>query len=338
MTDRGRGTDGTKECGNASPSAAQEPPQRRPRSGVDRREFLDCMACAGTGLLWTVAGGVPTSRVFAAEQDTATAGSFNFVQISDSHIGFSKPANTNTTATLAAAIEKINLAQSTQKCDLMLHTGDVTHTSKPEQFDTAKQVVSGAKVDGVFYIPGEHDTSMDGGTLFRDHFGKGTVGGGWYSFDHKGVHFIALNNVLMLDAMGNLGPQQLDWMKVDLAGLSPSTPIVVLAHVPLWMIYPQWGWGTDDAAQALSLLRRFGSVTVLNGHIHQIVQKVEGQVSFHTAMSTAFPQPVGGTAPHAGPMLVPAGQLESVLGVTNVRFISQSTPLAIIDSTLAAKS
>ena len=337
MTDRGRGTYVTKHHGGDRRDDAQELTQRRP-SGVNRREFLDCMAWAGTGLLWTVAGGVPISRVLAAEQDRAAAGSFNFVQISDSHIGFSKPANMNTTATLTAAIEKINLAQSTQKCDLMLHTGDITHTSKPEQFDTAKQVVSGAKVDSVFYIPGEHDTSMDGGTLFREHFGKGTVGGGWYSFDHKGVHFIALNNVLMLDAMGNLGPQQLDWMKIDLSGLSSSTPIVVLAHVPLWMIYPQWGWGTDDAAQALSLLKRFGSVTILNGHIHQVVQKVEGQVSFHTAMSTAFPQPVGGSAPHAGPMLVPAGQLESVLGVTNVHFVAKNTPLAVIDSTLAVKS
>lgn len=301
---------------------------------IDRRDFLNCMAWAGTGLLWTVVGGVPTSRVFAATPGPADAGSFSFVQISDSHIGFSKPANMDVTATLKAAIDKINVSQSTQPADLILHTGDVSHVSKPDQFDTAKQVIKGAKVDRVFYVPGEHDTSVDGGALYREHFGKGTRGGGWYSFDHKGVHFIGLNNVVMLDAMGDLGPQQLEWMKNDVSELSASTPIVLFAHIPLWMIYPQWGWGTNDGARALSLLKRFGSVTVLNGHIHQIVQKVEGNVSFHTAMSTAFTQPAPGTAPNA----VPAGQLQSVLGVTTVNYVAQNSPLAIVDSSLEAKS
>jgi 3',5'-cyclic AMP phosphodiesterase CpdA len=296
------------------------------------------MAWAGTGLLWTVAGGVPTSRVFGATPAAADAGSFSFIQISDSHIGFDKPPNPSPTATLQAAVDKINAAQSKQRADLLVHTGDVTHISKPEQFDTAKEVLRGAKVDSVFYLPGEHDTSMDGGALYREHFGKGTVGGGWYSFDHKNVHFIGLNNVLMLDAMGSLGPQQLAWLQRDVAGLSASTPIVLLAHVPLWMIYPKWGWGTHDGAAALALLKRFGSVTVLNGHIHQIVQKVEGNVSFHTARSTAFPQPVGGTAPHAGPMVVPAGQLQSVLGVTTVNFVAQNSPLAVVDSSLQGAS
>ena len=181
----------------------------------------------------------------------------------------------------------------------------MSHTSKPEQFDTAIQVIKGANLDQVFYIPGEHDTSYDGGgAAYWEHFGKGKGGGGWYSFDHKGVHFIGLNNVLMLEAMGDLEPQQLAWMQNDVSGLSASTPIVLFAHIPLWMVYPQWDWGTNDGAQALSLLKRFGSVTVLNGHIHQIVQKVEGNVSFHTAMSTAFPQPAPGTAPHAGPKVM----------------------------------
>ena len=308
------------------------------RDGIDRRDFLNCMTWAGTGLLWTVTGGVPTSRVFGTVPDAADVGSFSFVQISDSHIGFDKPPNPNPTATLQSTIDKINASQSTQRADLLVHTGDVTHISKAEQFDTAKEVIGGAKVDSVFYLPGEHDTSMDGGALFREHFGKGTVGGGWYSFDHKGVHFICLNNVLMLDAMGSLGPQQLAWLKQDTSGLSASTPIVVLAHVPLWMIYPQWGWGTYDGAEALALLKRFGSVTVLNGHIHQIVQKVEGNVSFHTARSTAFPQPVGGTAPHAGPMVVPAGQLQSVLGVTTVSIVARNSPLAVVDSSLQGAS
>ena len=306
--------------------------------GIDRRDFLGCMAWAGTGLLWTFAGGVPTSRVFASTPTPAEAGSFSFVQISDSHIGFSKPVNMDTTATLEAAIEKINLSQAKQPADLLLHTGDISHISKPEQFDTAKRVIANAKVDGVFFLPGEHDVAIDGGALYREHFGKGTLGGGWYSFDHKGVHFIGLNNVVMLDAMGSIGPQQLEWMTKDLSGLSSSTPIVLFAHIPLWMIYPQWGWGTDDGAQALSLLKRFGSVTVLNGHIHQIVQKVEGNVSFHTAMSTAFPQPAPGTAPHAGPKVVPAGQLENVLGVTTVNFVPRNSALAVVDSSLQVKS
>lgn len=302
---------------------------------INRRDFLHCTAWAGTGLLWTVIGGVPTSRVFAATPAPANSGSFSFFQISDSHIGFSKPVNMDVTATLRAAIDKINASQSTQQGDLILHTGDVSHTSKPAQFDTAKEVVKGARVDQVFYVPGEHDVSYDGGALYREHFGKGTRGGGWYSFDHKGVHFMGLNNVVMLDAMGDLGPQQLAWMKDDVSQLSASTPIVVFAHIPLWAIFPQWGWGTNDGAQALALLKRFGSVTVLNGHIHQIVQKVEGSVSFHTAMSTAFPQPAAGTAPHAGPKMVPAGQLQTVLGVRTVNYLTQNSPLAIVDSSLA---
>ena len=322
--------DGSRNANQARPGVSPD--------DVNRRDFLNCMAWAGTGLLWTFVGGVPTSRVLAATPGGADEGSFSFVQISDSHIGFSKPPNMDPTATLKAAIAKINASQAKQRADLILHTGDVTHTSKPEQFDTALQVINGANVDRVFYIPGEHDTSYDGGALFWEHFGKGKRGGGWHSFDHKGVHFIGLNNVLMLEAMGDLGPQQLEWMKNDVSGLSASTPIVLFAHVPLWMVFPQWGWGTNDGAQALSLLKRFGSVTVLNGHIHQIVQKVEGNVSFHTAMSTAFPQPAPGTAPHAGPKVVPAGQLESVLGVTTVNYVARNGPLAIVDSSLDVKS
>ncbi len=305
---------------------------------IDRRGFLNCMAWAGTGLLWTFAGGVPTSRAFAAAPAATEAGSFSFIQISDSHIGFSMPANMDTTATLKAAIDKINLSQSKQRADLILHTGDVSHTSKPEQFDIAKQVMTGVNVDRVFYIPGEHDTAYDGGASYWEHFGKDTRGGGWYSFDHKGVHFIGLNNVVMLDAMGDLGHQQLAWMKNDVAGLSSSTPIVLFAHVPLWMIYPQWGWGTNDAVQALGLLKRFGSVTALNGHIHQIVQKVEGNVSFHTAMATAYPQPAPGSAPHAGPKVLPAGQLASALGVRTVNYVAGNGALAIVDSSLGEKS
>ncbi|MGD0095488.1 MAG: metallophosphoesterase [Terracidiphilus sp.] len=303
--------------------------------GIDRRGFLSCMAWAGTGLLWTMAGGVPTSRLFAAtpkaEAAQASAG-FSFVQISDSHIGFNKAANQDVTGTLKLALEKINHLPATP--DLLLHTGDITHSSKPEEFDTAQQLIKGTKAGETFYVPGEHDIANDNGATYRERFGKGTQGSGWYSFNHKSVHFIGLNNCQQVDAMGLLGADQLRWLKADLASLSPSTPIVIFAHIPLWMVYPDWGWGTPDAAEALTYLKRFGSVTVLNGHIHQVVQKIEGNVVFHAAMSTAFPQPAPGTAPHAGPMLVPAAKLKNVLGIAEVRYFGHHGHLAVVDSPL----
>jgi 3',5'-cyclic AMP phosphodiesterase CpdA len=306
--------------------------------GIDRRNFLTCMAWAGTGLLWTMVGGVPTSRLLAGEAPKAgRAGSgFSFVQISDSHIGFNKAANQDVTGTLKVAIDKINALPGTH--DLLLHTGDITHSSKAAEFDTAQQLLKSVKAGETFYVPGEHDTATDDGALYLERFGKGTQGTGWYSFTHKGVHFVGLNNSHQIDALGQLGADQLTWLKNDLVSLPASTPIVVFAHIPLWMVYPDWGWGTQDGAEALSYLKRFGSVTVLNGHIHQVVQKVEGNVSFHTATSTAFPQPAPGTAPHPGPMVVPAGQLKSVLGVTDVKYVPKRSPLAIVDSPLEPKA
>jgi 3',5'-cyclic-AMP phosphodiesterase len=305
--------------------------------GIDRRNFLSCMAWAGTGLLWTMAGGVPTSKLFAATgaaaPQTAASSGFSFVQISDSHIGFNKAANQDVTGTLKLAIDKINALPTAP--DLLLHTGDITHSSKPAEFDTAQQFIKSARAGQTFYVPGEHDVATDDGALYLQRFGKGTTGTGWYSFTHKGVHFIGLNNCLQIDALGKLGPDQLKWLKQDLAKLSASTPIVVFAHIPLWMVYPDWGWGTADGAEALSYLKRFGSVTVLNGHIHQVVQKVEGNVAFHTATSTAFPQPEPGKAPAPGPMVVPAGKLRNVLGITEVQYIAKHSHLAIVDSSLA---
>src|ERR1700688_2527027 len=307
--------------------------------GIDRRNFLQCMAWAGTGLVWSMVAGVPTSKLLADTTSSAKkkiVEDFSFVQISDSHIGFNKAANQDVTGTLKKAIDKINVIPAGMKApDFMIHTGDITQNSKAAEFDTAEQVIRGAKVGQVFYVPGEHDFSLDDGALYKQRFGKGTLGNGWYSHNYKGVHFIGLNNVVQVDAMGNLGAEQLAWLKADVARLSASTPIVVFAHIPLWMVYEKWGWGTQDGAQALALLKRFGSVTVLNGHIHQIVQKVEGNVSFHTAMATAFPQPAPGAAPNPGPMAVPAGKLESVLGVTKVKVIRGHNHLAVVDSTLA---
>lgn len=234
------------------------------------------------------------------------------------------------------AIDKINGLSATP--ELLLHTGDITQSSKPGEFDTAQQIIKDAKAGQTFYVPGEHDVATDDGVLYRERYGKGTVGSGYYSFDHKGVHFVGLNNCQQIDAMGRIGSEQLAWLKSDLASRSASTPVVVFAHIPLWMVYPQWGWGTQDGAEALSYLKRFGSVTVLNGHIHQTVQKVEGNVAFHTATSTAFPQPAPGSAPHGGPMVVPAGKLESVLGITKVHYVARQSHLAIVDSSLAEKA
>jgi 3',5'-cyclic AMP phosphodiesterase CpdA len=295
------------------------------------------MAWAGTGLVWTLSGGVPVSQVFAGSPSHVGGdkGDFTFVQISDSHIGFDKPANTDVTATLQAAIDRINAMP--QEPDFLLHTGDLSHLSKPGEFDTLDQLLKGAKSKQVFYVPGEHDVALDNGQQFLARYGKGTQGAGWQSFDHKGVHFVGLVNVMNLKAggLGILGPEQLQWLEDDLRSRSASTPIVVFAHVPLWTVYPEWGWGTEDSAQALGYLKRFGSVTVLNGHIHQIMQKVEGNVTFHTAMSTAFPQPIAGTAPSAGPLKVPSDRLRQVLGLTDVNYVAGGKHLAVVDATLA---
>jgi plastocyanin len=305
--------------------------------GVDRRGFLRCMAWAGTAAVWGLSGGVPKS--FALNRLTsltdAERKSIFFAQISDSHIGFAKEANKDVTATLQSAVARLN--ELPQRPALVLHTGDITQLAKPEEFDTANEVLKGVKTDRVFYVPGEHDVATDNGVSYLQRYGKGTKGGGWYSFDHSGVHFIGLVNVLNLKAggLGSLGAEQVAWLKRDVAGLSSSTPIVLFAHVPLWTVYPEWGWGTDDSEQALALLKRFGSVTVLNGHIHQIMQKVEGHVSFHTALSTAFPQPAPGTAPSPGPLKVEPERLKSVLGIASVAFVPGRGQLAIVDGTLS---
>jgi 3',5'-cyclic-AMP phosphodiesterase len=302
--------------------------------GLDRRGFLECMAWAGTGVIWTVSGGVLSSKAFGQNRKGAM-GELHFVQISDSHIGFNKPANPNATATLQATVDKVNALQDQQ--DFIIHTGDLTHDSKAVQFDTMDQVLMGAKSKQIYYVPGEHDTSIDDGKLYLERYGKalGAIGNGWYSFNHKDVHFVGLNNTAVLEGMGNLGEAQLTWLEADLKGQPDSRPVVLFAHIPLWSVYPEWGWGTRDSERALSLLKQFGSVTVLNGHIHQVMQKVEGNVTFHTAMSTAFPQPAPGTAKSPGPLQVPDEKLRSVLGITEVRAVMNRHSLAIVDSTLA---
>ncbi len=309
--------------------------------GLDRRGFLECMAWAGTGMLWSVTGGLLGSAVLPGRAGAETLGgmlsksTFSFVQISDSHIGFSKDANKDVAGTLKEAIARINALPEAP--DFVLHTGDLTHLSEAEEFDTLDQLLKGVKTSKILYVPGEHDVIGDNGKRYLERFGKDTKGQGWYSFDHKGVHFIGLVNVMDIkeNGYGILGNDQLEWLEADLKDRSSDTPIVLFAHIPLWTVYPEWGWGTSDGAQALSYLRRFGSVTVLNGHIHQTMRKVEGHMTFHTAMSTAFPQPEPGKAPKPGPMKVDAGKLRDYLGITEVNYTEGKGALAVVDATLA---
>ncbi len=305
--------------------------------GIDRRGFLKCMAWAGTGALCVIEGGILKSYALGSQKASAIrshkTASFSFVQISDSHMGFNKPANPDVIATLKAAVDKINALPD--QPDFILHTGDVSHLSKPSEFENVDQILKATNKE-IFFVPGEHDVLNDDGAMFRERYGKNSKGQGWYSLDKNGVHFIGLVNVMNLKAggLGTLGQEQLAWLEDDVRHLTSSTPIVVFAHIPLWTVYPQWGWGTDDSTQALSYLKRFGSVTVLNGHIHQSMQKVEGNITFHTAFSTAFPQPTPGAPEGPGPMKVPAEQLRSVLGITHVNYVQGRHALAVVDSSL----
>ncbi len=304
------------------------------RGGMERRAFLSCMAWTGGGLLWSLVGGVPRSHTFGpGAAEAAADGGWSFVQISDTHIGFKGGANPDALGTFEAALARIKALDP--RPAFIVHTGDISHAQKAGAFDTVTEALKGVGVERTFYVPGENDVFADGGAEYLSRFAAG--GRGWQSFDYRGVHFVGLLNVLGFKAgkLGSLGADQLEWLERDVAGLPSSTPIVVYAHVPLWAVYPQWGWVTDDGAQALGYLRRFGSVTVLNGHIHQIMQKVEGSVTFHTARSTAFPQPAPGAGPGPGPMTVPAGELRGMLGVREVRYVPGREPLAVVDTSLA---
>jgi 3',5'-cyclic AMP phosphodiesterase CpdA len=301
--------------------------------GVSRRKVLECMTWAGTGVLWTISGGVPHSLGLIDEALAQEQKGFTFLQISDSHMGFDKPANPNAKGTLEEAITRIKAIPA--RPSFMIHTGDITHLSKVSEFDDAEHIISQARLD-VHYVPGEHDIIDPEIKLYKERYGRGTKGAGWYSFDANGVHFMGLVNVANLKGggLGSLGDEQIAWIEDDLKSRSASTPIVVFAHIPLWSLYPTWGWGTEDSERALAYMKRFGSVTVLNGHIHQVMQKVEGNVTFHTALSTAFPQPAPGTAPSPGPMKVPDDKLRSMLGTASVTFKQGEQRLAIIDTPL----
>jgi len=306
-------------------------------SGTSRRGALKCLGFGGAGTLFVLSGGVlaPLDLARAATSKTATAGVPLFVQISDSHIGFNKDANPDVAGTLKQSIGLVN-AMPIQP-GLIIHTGDITHLSKAAEFDTAQQLLATLKVSELHTVPGEHDVTDGVGTEYFNRFGKASNNKGYYSFDHNGVHFVGLVNVMNFKpgGLGAFGNDQLEWLESDLKARTASTPIVVFAHMPMWTIYEPWGWGTGDADQALGYLKRFGSVTVLNGHIHQIVQKVEGHVTFHTARATAYPQPTAGNGPGPGPLKVPADQLPKMLGLTSISEKRHPRSLALDDITLA---
>jgi 3',5'-cyclic AMP phosphodiesterase CpdA len=309
------------------------------QSLLSRRKALKCMAYGGAGTLFALSGGVftPIDLAMAADNKYGAAkfGRPLFVQISDTHIGFNKDANPDVNGTLTETIALVNAMP--EQPALIIHTGDITHLSKAAEFDTAQQLFSRLRTSEIHTVPGEHDTTDATVTEYFNRFGKASDNKGYYSFDHAGVHFVGLINVLQFKpgGLGNLGAEQLAWVASDLKGRSASTPIVVFAHMPLWTVYEPWGWGTGDADQLMSQLRRFGSVTVLNGHIHQIVQKVEGNVTFHTARSTAYPQPTAGEGPGPGPLKVPADQLSKMLGITSVSVVKHPSALSLKDTTIA---
>ena len=307
------------------------------RTERTRREALHCLAAGSAGTLYFLAGGILTPVALAAPYKTPIPpGAVPLmVQISDTHIGFKGGANPDVPGTVRKTIELVKAMP--QKPALALHTGDITHLSKAAEFDVAQQLLSALPVGELHAVPGEHDVIDGPGTEFFTRFGAASNKRGYYSFDHSGVHFVALVNVMNFKAngLGALGSEQLEWLEDDLRARSASTPIVVFAHMPLWNVYEPWGWGTGDADQAMSYLRRFGSVTVLNGHIHQIVQKVEGNITFHTARSAAYPQPKGGEGMGPGPLSVPLDQLPSYLGVTSVTIDGKSRALSLTDTPLS---
>ena len=320
-----------KDKAPADPAAAVA----RASPTMGRREALGCLAFGGAGTLFTLAGGVLTPIDLALAASGGAGGAALFVQLSDTHIGFAKDANPDVGGTLRLAIERINALP--QQPAFVLHTGDITHLSRPAEFDAAEALLGTLRPSELHTVPGEHDVADATVSEYFQRFGKASQNRGYYSFDHQGVHLIGLVNVLDFKAggLGALGATQLAWLAADLKGRSASTPIVVFAHMPLWTIYEPWGWGTGDAAEALALLRRFGSVTVLNGHIHQIVQKVEGNMTFHTARSTAFPQPAAGVGAGPGPLKVEPAALPGALGLTTVTVRRHPVALALADATLA---
>ncbi|MFI2206574.1 metallophosphoesterase family protein [Streptomyces sp. NPDC020192] len=327
---------GYRDAQDATPAGAADQPVGE--HGMTRRQLIRHAGWFGGAVVLTVAGGEVTSHIAGsrgtrAEAAAGTSGGLRFVQVSDSHIGFHGPANMDVVGSFTEAIDQVNALGF--RPDFVMHSGDLTHLSTADQFDQVRQMMTRLRTDRVFTVPGEHDSIGDAGRTYRKIFGKSTLGDGWYSFDTHGVHFIALVNTLSLEKLGHLGTEQIDFVRKDLAGLSSDTPIVVFSHIPLFAMYPQWGWSTDDALKVIALLRRFSSVTCLNGHVHQLFTKTEGNITFHSATTTAYPLPKPGRAPAPTPQVVPARQLKAALGLRTVGYQQGDRELAIKDKRLA---
>lgn len=309
-----------------------------PAPGLPRQTFLKRgAAVAGLGMLWAISGGKLSSDALAAgerERDAAMAADFSFVQISDTHVGAHTPANPNVVGTFEQAIQRINALP--RRPAFVVHTGDHVHLSKPQEFDTARQLLGTIKTDRLFNLPGEHDVFLDQGKRYRELFARGARGNGYWSFDYHGVHFIGLVNDsgLVGKGQGTLGAAQLEFVKKDLAGLSSATPLVLFSHVPLLPVYLPWGWATSDSAALLALVKRFSAVTALNGHIHQLLTRQLGNVVMHTANATAYPDHAPGQGAPT-PLVVPAAQLPARIGIRTVDVRGGAAP-TITNPTLAA--
>ena len=330
-------------------SPAPEPEPEGGPAVMSRRQLLRHTAWFGAAVVLTVTGGEVISHLGGTPQPASAAvaadpNALRFVQISGSHLGFHGPANTDVTGSFSRAIDQVNALGF--RPEFVMHTGDLTHLSTPAQFDQVRQMrgglrtgqvftVPGAHDGQVFTVPGAHDSVDDHGQKYRATFGTGTHGDGWYSFDVKIVHVIALLNTLALEKLGHLGTDQLEFVRKDVAGLSSDTPIVVFSRIPLFAMYPAWGWGPDDATRALSYLRRFSSVTCLNHYLHPLFTKTEGNVTFYSATTTAYSLPHPRQGPGPIPVTLPAGQLGAALGICDVTYQTGQQALAIRDRALA---
>jgi hypothetical protein len=277
---------------------------------IDRRDFLKLAGLGGA----VFASGLGYSSGSAARPDS-TPQDFYFVQLSDTHWGFSGPqVNPDAGGTLQKAVAAVNALR--QRPDFVVFTGDLTHTTddpveRRRRLGEFRDIVAGLKVRDVKFMPGEHDASLDRGKAYREFFGDP-----YYAFDHKGVHFIVLDNVS--DPAAMIGEEQLAWLKSDLRRFDLQAPIVVLTHRPLFDLYPQWDWTTRDGARAIELLMPYRNVTVFYGHIHQEHHQMTGHIAHHAARSLIFPLPAPGSMPKRMPLPWDANEPYKGLGFREV--------------------
>ena len=262
---------------------------------IDRRRFLQ-LAAVGGGAVF--ASALPGSVRATGKNGAAGYEEFFFVQLSDTHWGYSGPANPEADSTLRKTVATVN-ALNIQP-DFIVFTGDLTHTTndsaeRRRRLTEFRGIVSELKVKDVRFMPGEHDASLDSGAAYKELFGETH-----YAFDHKGVHFVTLDNVS--DPGASVGETQLQWLKADLAQLGKSTPIVVFTHRPLFDLAPAWDWATRDGAKAIEILMPYANVTVFYGHIHQEHHHQTGHIAHHSAKSLIFPLPAPMSQPKRAPL------------------------------------